>query len=194
MLYDGATIPFATDFIEAALQEYAVPLLSSVLSNDCGRRFAGEIGGALIHAAADWSRKGKPKLFERERIARFSFGEAGIDLLQDGWSYAEHWGTWSCKPMAIMMLPRESGKNIRLSFRAFGKQGSCSTVSVSTGEHHLATWQVRTNEMITKELLVPSNVNQLEFHIPNALSPTAIGLNDDSRALGIGLVSLEWTA
>ncbi len=93
--------------------------------------------------------------------------------------------------MAIIRLPPNRDNILKLSFVAFGKQGSNPTIDVVGDRHRIASWRVPALALVTKELAVPANVENIEFKMPDAISPAAIELNQDERLLGIGLVSLE---
>jgi GT2 family glycosyltransferase len=192
MFYDGPTVPFASDFLEAALKQYPVPELSSALnSRERAPRFAGQIGGALMDAVVNWISIGRTSLPATERIASFAVGQAGIDLLSEGWASAEDWGTWSHARAAILQLPPGRGENLKLKFQAFGKPGSQVTIKVAGAGKEIALWQVPALEQVERELSVPADIEQIEFSLPNAVSPNVIGYNQDKRLLGIGLYSLE---
>jgi GT2 family glycosyltransferase len=192
MLYDGATVPFAFDFLEVALKEYPVPeLLRTLYSRERAPRFAGEIGGNVMDAVAEWISTGQIPPLVTEHVVKFDFGQAGVDLLSEGWSTAEDWGTWSNEQMAIIRLPPGRGKILKLSFVAFGKQGSNPTINVDGDQRRIASWRVPALALVTKELTVPTNVEHIEFKMPDAISPAAIEHNQDARLLGIGVVSLE---
>jgi hypothetical protein len=192
MLYDGATIPFAFDFLETAVEEYSVPELSRMLlSRERTPRFSGELGGNVMDAVADWIANGQTHPLSTEHIVKFAFGQAGVDLLGDGWSSAEEWGTWSNAQTAILRLPPNRARVLKLSFVAFGKQGSRPTINVAGDGHRIASWQVPALALVTRELSVPANTEHIEFRMPDAVSPAAIKFNPDERLLGIGVVSLE---
>lgn len=192
ILYGGPIIPFAFDFLEAALKEFPVPEISNALVvGERAPKFAGEIGGSLMDAVVDWVSKGKGSPLELGCVISFAYGQAGVDLLNQGWSKVEDWGTWSLERNATIHLPRCRGDTMKLRFTAFGRPNSRPTINVFAAGHQIASWQVPVLELTEKELIVPAEIPLLEFKLPNAVSPIEVDFNKDPRLLGIGLVSLE---
>ena len=133
--YDGPTIPFASDFLTRALQQFSVPSIEKSCRGQHSGNFAGGIGGELLDRAILWSMRGEAQngLHQQSRFD-FQFGELGIDLLITGWSTAENWGIWSDGPLATLRLPVAGNGGIwkaTITFTAFGKQGTEVTVNVN---------------------------------------------------------------
>lgn len=194
MLYSGPPVQFASDFLEAALKVFPVPEISNALvAGQRAPRFAGEIGGSLMDSVVDWVSKGKMLPCGLGSTVGFARGQTGVDLLDDGWSSVEEWGTWSVEPTATLCLPPSRGKILKLGFKAFGVPGSQPTIKVFAAGQQIVSWQVPVLELVEKDVSVPADVEYLEFNLPDAVSPIEVGFNDDARLLGIGLVSLKLT-
>lgn len=193
LFYDGPRAPFAFDFLAAALERYPAPeLANAVLSDDRSMRFAGEIGGTIVDAVVDWLARGRMDPDQRAGVIRFAFGQAGVDLLDGYWSTAESWGVWSNGPSVRLRMPVERQETVRLSFTTFGRPGSKATIIVAAdGGRTLDKWRVPANVVLTKELSAPPEVGQIEFSLPDAVSPKSVGHGEDARLLGLGLISLE---
>jgi glycosyltransferase involved in cell wall biosynthesis len=200
LFYDGPAIPFASDFITRAIQQFSVPAIENIRRGQNSESFAGGMAGDLLDRSILWSMQAQARggLHQQSRFG-FRFGEHGIDLLLTGWSTAEDWGTWSDGPLATLRLPVSAGSgtwNANITFRSFGQDGTEVTISVNVlgGRETLsAIWTIPANHIVEKELRVASRCADvvLEFSFPNASSPLQLGISDDSRRLGIGLISLD---
>ena len=128
---------------------------------------------------------------------QFRFEDEGIDLLGVGWSSPETWGTWSDGPRAALRLPvgAKRGKwKANITFRTFGKEGREVTVYVTTSTApERSEWLIPANRIVQEELSVESDSSDviLYFAFPGLTSPRELGISDDSRYLGVGLISLE---
>jgi GT2 family glycosyltransferase len=200
LLYDGPTLPFASDFITRALQQFSVPSIEKSRRGQNGGSFAGGLAGELLDRAILWSMKGDAQngLHQQSRFD-FRFGELGIDLLISGWSTAENWGIWSEGPVATLRLPIAGYRGIwkvNVTFRAFGRQGTEVTVNVNVhddSEPLSAIWSVPANHNAQKALQVESRCKDLviQFSFSDVSSPFQLGISADRRLLGIGLISLD---
>ncbi len=193
LFYDGPLAPFAFDFLSIALEQYPLPeLANAVLSGDQSKRFAGGIGGAIIDAVIDWVAGGKIDPGQSADVIRFAFGEAGVDLLDGHWSTAESWGVWSNGPLVSLRMPAERRERVRLSFTAFGRPDANATIIIAADDGRTVDeWRVPANAVLSKELSIPRDVAQIEFSLPDAISPKTVGQSEDARLLGLGLISLE---
>jgi hypothetical protein len=136
---------------------------------------------------------------------KFGTGGAGTAHLGEGWSQPEEWGVWSEGPSAQLTLPvdaRVTGR-LRLSLRlgAFvGAEGEQRVTCLLAGMP-AAEWQFHAgNAPAWHELLVPepalaaarrSQQLSIRFQIHAPASPQALGLNQDSRQLGVALYGLK---
>jgi hypothetical protein len=200
LFYDGPTIPFASDFITRALQQFSVPAIEKSCRGENSGSFVGGIAGEMLDRAVSWSMRGQAQSgLHRQSRFDFRFGDPGIDLLITGWSTAEDWGIWSDGPLATLRLPVSGNRGkwkANITFRAFGKQGTEVTVNVNAlddSESPSAIWSVPANHTVQKELHGESGCTDvvLQFAFPNVASPFQLGISADRRLLGIGLISLD---
>ena len=196
--YDGPAIPFSSDFLSKALERFPLPSLERAMTAAQPESFAGSPAGELLDRAIQFS-KSRPEASVREQNTfRFRAGDAGIDLLLDGWSFAETWGTWSDGPSAGLRLPvgRKRGPwKAIITFRAFGKEGTVPVEITVPSSPQATTGRVAVNQVVRIELRVESDATDiaLRFAFPEATSPMSLGLGDDRRCLGMGLISLDLT-
>ncbi|VVM38734.1 DUF6311 domain-containing protein [Pseudomonas fluorescens] len=121
--------------------------------------------------------------------------------LTSGWSTPESWGTWSAGQRAqIDLRLTPEARSIVLDALAFVyPQHPAQRVIVSlNGEQVLTTrlTQLQDNHL---EIPIPATIRQqladndrltIELQLPDAISPEQMGLNDDSRVMGLGLKHL----
>lgn len=118
--------------------------------------------------------------------------------LVSGWSTPESWGTWSTGPQAqIDLRVTSEARSIVLDVLAFvHPQHPAQRVIVSlNGEQVLTTRlvQLQDNHLeipITpaiRQRLAENDRLTIELQLPDAISPEQLGINDDSRVMGLGL-------
>jgi glycosyltransferase involved in cell wall biosynthesis len=196
--YDGPTIPFASDFLLKALERFPMPSLERAMTGAQPESFAGGLVGELLDRAIQFSKSRREASAKEQNTFRFRAGDAGIDLLLDGWSFAETWGTWSDGPRAGLRLPvggmRGPWKAI-ITFRAFGKGGTVPVEITVPSSPQITTARVAVNQVVRIELRVESDATDilLRFAFPGATSPMSLGVSNDRRNLGIGLISMDLT-
>ncbi|WP_218068224.1 DUF6311 domain-containing protein [Candidatus Thiosymbion oneisti] len=136
-----------------------------------------------------------------ERI-RFSKSGGGVAYLATGWFEPETWGTWSMGPAAKVVL-RTSSDGIHsilieanaLVSPAHPKQD----IEISVNGIPAAT--LRLTAYAANRIRVPipaaardelrkSGALRLKFRFPDTVRPRDIGLNDDPRALALGLLAI----
>lgn len=200
LFYDGPPIPFACDFLSKALPRFPVPALQrAMLAAEPRVTFAGGLAGSLLDQAIRWSTR-RPAVTAEPSLISFCVGETGVDLLMQGWSTsAEAWGIWSVADVASLRLPisAKPGRwKASFTFRTFGKQDGKISIEVGLMNSSIGeTWMVTANEVAREELIIevgpPDKL--LHFTILDRKSPSELGMGDDDRRLGIGLVSMELT-
>jgi uncharacterized protein DUF7024 len=125
-------------------------------------------------------------------------GDPSTSLLGDGWSFPESWGTWTDGPFAWMRLPLPyPGKRWCITFelRAFACAVQPRRVTVRTGRT-VAEWSFATDELHRQELVIAASGDEisLEFCLHDAVSPSSLGMSNDQRRLGLGLLSVTISA
>ena len=121
--------------------------------------------------------------------------------LASGWSKPENWGTWTEGRQAKIQLrvqpPARSIVIDALAFISPGHPGQRLIVSLN-GQQVLDTrlMQFQGNRL---EIPISAALSQrlgnddrldIELHLPDAVSPRQLGINDDSRIMGLGLKTL----
>lgn len=121
--------------------------------------------------------------------------------LTSGWSIPENWGTWSTGLQAQLDLRvTPEARSIALEVMAFVlPQHPAQRVIVSlNGEQVLSTRlvQLEDNHLeipispAIRQHLADNDRLTIELQLPDAVSPEQLGINDDSRIMGLGLKRL----
>ena len=121
--------------------------------------------------------------------------------LVSGWSTPESWGTWSTGQQAqIDLRVTSEARSIVLDVLAFvHPQHPVQRVIVSlNGEQVLTTRLVQLQDNHVEIPITPALRQRLadndrltiELQLPDAISPEQLGINDDSRVMGLGLKRL----
>jgi hypothetical protein len=176
--------------------------------------FVGDVDGFHVFAPGGCARC-DPALLEQARrraLARplgegwgFKAREPGTGLLGTGWSVNEDWGTWSDGPAADLSLPLDAGAQggdieLEIQGSAFLAAGhEAQEVRVAVNGRELARWRYALGDpddrrrVVVPADLVASGGDRLHvaFRFPDAVSPKAAGVNEDTRVVGLGLVAAK---
>lgn len=118
----------------------------------------------------------------------------GIVSNSQGLSAPEPWGTWSIGHEVLFEFDNNLPKHIRLSMdaRAFGpNEGKEFRITIGKNER---SFQLKnTPQTVSFDFTLAGNERMVKISIPQPTSPKSLGLNDDSRKLGIGLNQLQIT-
>ena len=120
------------------------------------------------------------------------------EFLLEGWApYGEAWGTWSDGISASLLLPVPVGnpKMIRLTVRAFvnAKHPIQQVYTYINGTlvkyFELSNFASNVMDIPIPPAVLTDEYFKLELKIQSPASPKALGLSDDDRQLGIGVIS-----
>jgi hypothetical protein len=123
-------------------------------------------------------------------------------LLENGWSKPELWGRWTDGSTAIVILRvADSARDavIDLSVTPFASSSHHQRVDVLANGSRLANWFFDSRQQNEISIRVPApsirsnGIISLMFWMPDAISPSALGLSADTRQLGIGLSAIRIT-
>ncbi|SFW73780.1 MULTISPECIES: DUF6311 domain-containing protein [Pseudomonas] len=135
------------------------------------------------------------KLGERQVFSRINA------MLAEGWGRVEEWGTWSEGPEAevVLRIPPEA-RAISIEAAAFVQPTHArQRVEVLiNGVEALSTQFTRLQDNTLELPLTPAIREtigadgrlRVHFHLPDAISPKALGLGSDERVMALGLKSL----
>jgi hypothetical protein len=136
-----------------------------------------------------------PKLHQEISFKRPA-SQLSIYALTKDWNNREDWGSWSRgKDVSLTLpLPTEQARVLTLNLRAFVNGAIPSQmVKVISDGNVLGNYSLIKFEDNIIKLDIPLSAKQkgyinLELKIPNAASPASIGMDNDTRELGVGIV------
>jgi glycosyltransferase involved in cell wall biosynthesis len=137
-------------------------------------------------------------------VLHFSVSSRHVALLKEGWDEPAGWGVWSVERRAeVRVRPAPAPlEPIELTaiVRGFVPPAQPRLdVEVHVGGHHVTTWSfVNPTDFsfVERRVTVPPDLLEdgwlrVTFVIPEARSPRELGMGQDERHLGIGLVRLH---
>lgn len=133
-------------------------------------------------------------------VVDFAKEGKGTDLLLEGWSHPEVWGTWSLGIASIIAVPMgdSAPSKIRVSYRGLvGPKHPISNLKVYINGQYQSTMQL-TKQLNNSTLIpIPTEFRQdkfilLKFEYVNPTSPKEAGFgNQDNSLLTLGIESLQ---
>lgn len=163
-----------------------------------------ECAGCDLHALGDVraERAGAYNLGERLTFAKRGTGRRAAE---EGWSSPENWGTWSTGRRATLVFALDhvpAGDLVMtLEAQAFvNRRQPRQAVEVRANGVVLQTLVYeRPQDVETRRVAIPHGAVRgerlvVEFVLPDAASPRELGLGDDGRKLGLGLIALRLSA
>jgi len=126
-------------------------------------------------------------------------GKIGGLMTRDGWSSQEEWGKWGLGATHTLLLPAilNDGLDLDIHFDVdvtVSESSPEQSVQVCVAQKKLAEWHFKFGQSepirqvtIPYELLKQHPYTRIEFRVQSVRSPSSIGLNDDTRLLGMAL-------
>jgi len=129
-------------------------------------------------------------------VIDFKSGGNSDRFIVKGFSKAEHWGTWSqSNEVTISFCLDENVKPryIKLCFNIFANEQHAKVFEFYLNNHLLGikTYNKDCDEITFDISNFIGHENTLVIKIPNAVSPKSLGINEDTRMLGIGLKQID---
>ena len=124
-------------------------------------------------------------------------------VLARGWSEEEPWGVWTVGQRAQLSLPvfageYPSGARIELQLTGFAplepQQVTVVTPEVPPTQLRLGSQPQTVTIEVPSSALSAFKPLTIDFQIPNPVSPRSLGMSQDSRLLGVGLVGVRVTS
>lgn len=141
-----------------------------------------------------------PPEFDSSGAIYFDSTGKGLSTLLAGWSHPEGWGIWTKSVEASLLVPYvdHQKKHLVLNVRALiSAKHPVQKVSVLLDGGFQKTFELTKGEgnllKIDLAALPPSSKHfVVELKIHNPVSPKELGLGEDARKLGVGLVSAKF--
>ena len=129
------------------------------------------------------------------------YGNAG-GYKEAGWHPPEVYGTWTRGKEAKLSIPLPRVKAgsiiLKVDLKAFLCQGKreCQRVNVVVNGQGICNWAVEKNRYHRQAAVIPGRFiknhrAEIKFVLPDALSPSEAGVNEDKRMLGVNVRALE---
>lgn len=133
---------------------------------------------------------------EKVYFSRSAFGRN--EFMLDGWiPYGELWGSWTEGSNASLIIPMPAGKPRSLIFelRAFVNEKHPNQVfeilinGKMVKKVSLDKFEGNSVEVSLPDAVLSEPFIRIQFKLLNPASPKSLGMSDDDRQLGVGLVS-----
>lgn len=124
------------------------------------------------------------------------------NVLGLGWGGQENWGRWSnsqAATLAFRVADPARSLDTEITVIAFTPGGRRQRLAVVADRRVLGEWSFTSEQETTlrfnipQEAIQPNGFVTLHLELPDAQSPTSLGLWFDSRQLGVGLKRLRFT-
>jgi phosphoglycerol transferase len=105
----------------------------------------------------------------------------------------EPWGRWTVGARAVLQFKKRLPSTFQLKLQPAGAFGPNAGIPilVRVGSIQKEFTVSGPDELILLDFEGVANADRIEFVIPKPISPKELGLGEDPRKLGLGLVSLE---
>jgi hypothetical protein len=124
-------------------------------------------------------------------------------FINTGFCNAEEWGTWSCAKKVSISFKFKNEELKKPTYMNLTIKALVSKNHPQTFEFYLNGKLISSKTYTSKDKFpqtialnisnIIQNENTLVIKVPNAASPKSLGINNDTRELGIGLISIEFT-
>ena len=124
-------------------------------------------------------------------------------FINTGFCNAEEWGWWSCAKEASISFKFKNEElkkptYMNLKINALVSKNHPQTFEFYLNGKLIGSKTYTSNDKFPQTITlnisnIVQNENTLVIKVPNAASPKSLGINNDTRELGIGLISIEFT-
>lgn len=142
---------------------------------------------------------------ELDQTLSFALYQHGMSL-ESGWNGAEPWGVWSSDNVAQISIKPTDPEIRSLGFRFHLYPPTTFTdfhqsIGVVINDRKYADWSLEPDECGARVIQLDSPLpadreTRISFEVAKPTSPKSIGINEDTRRLGIGLISMtagDWS-
>lgn len=138
--------------------------------------------------------------YKLDTVISFAAGGNADPFKVAGWAHPERYYTWTEGPIArVRMRVGETDRPLGMRVRLIGMTKPphlpLQPVLVHVNGQKVAEWHVADrvdfNAVIPVQNVGPSGLLAISFEVPLAISPKALGINDDERIVGVACFELE---
>ncbi len=138
----------------------------------------------------------QPPIYDYHSEIRFGKGGNAYNYQIEGWSEPEEGFTWSNGNMASIFIPiRTSDADLMLNFRIFpfvSDKLKQQDINILVNKQKLGDLKIKAEgeyEIKIPNKYITGSSLLIQFEFPNACSPAQLGVNEDTRKLG---VAFKW--
>lgn len=146
-----------------------------------------------------WSPAGYPVVRRNEPV-RFTDAIDNSAFLASGWYDPEPWGTWGQEALQVLRFALEDYKggyvDVHLTLQCFIAPGADRpTVDIAANGYFLGSFALRSMPQVVRLRLPPSCIGEgdisLHMTFSTPVSPISVGVSQDARIFGVGLLMLD---
>jgi hypothetical protein len=131
-----------------------------------------------------------PIIFNDRKIKNFIYS---------GFSGIENWGSWTDGNKAVLLFKTdnkiiEKAEYIEVSFNVFSNGKYVQKVEFNLNGINLSSDSYNKNTNYILKIPIDGKLkpeNELDILVPNAISPSELKINSDTRKLGIGMIYIK---
>jgi hypothetical protein len=137
----------------------------------------------------------RPQPFAQGSTVKFGGNEMAEGYLVKGWSQIESWGVWSESAEAALLFRVDAPGRYLLKLKTqpyLAGIRTSQTVQISMNGHTVLEQTIASStELGIPFRAPPDSIVQIDFAVANPVSPYQLGISNDQRALGIGLILMS---
>jgi len=154
------------------------------------------IDGEIISSIFIRNEKFKVQL---NKSITFNKNGSGVPYLISGWGFPEDWGVWSVAETGKLIVPFPKTKFQSLTITLYAFVNPLKTRQEVNFRIGKIERSIVLNDGKWRSISLPLSIDEIHsgyieiaIDVKNPISPQNLGISDDSRRLGIGLISLEF--
>lgn len=144
--------------------------------------------------------------YQLRDIVDFSVNGNGSIYVDEGWSHPEVWGRWSLGDEAriLMHISGYNGQELTLNMTYAAmvrSENKCQKVVLTGNGHTIATQELCLADgshiptlhsfRLPRGVVAQDGLLEIRIKTPDAITPKELGINEDTRILGVGLKTLQ---
>ncbi len=195
----GKSLLYRDNFVDTEnkvlTSEYIFSLDRYISDFEIRSYFGGE--GELEIISVEIEKLGASKELDNEPVSEVLFNQVSQPILSKGLGQVEVWGAWSVGREVELRGYFSVASSLKLNVRGF-VNNTAQHAAVLLNNIKIGEIIINANERsprtfvfdIPPDLIKFGEISVLKFLIDNPVSPKSVGINDDTRLLGLGFESI----
>ena len=118
--------------------------------------------------------------------------EFPVSFISLGFSHREEWGRWTNGDTAVIKLKGLLPESFKLVLEAFAFGPNVGQpIKIRIGNSEKIIYLSNQKSTVSLEFAGMRDAESIVIHVPKPTSPRELGLSEDKRRLGIGIVSIK---